>query len=82
MNTENISLLAQDFFDAHKDDLVNDGDLAIPNLYQKCFAYLLYGKDADLPNETKTLLKVLDRTIKYQLKTRIECVDINPRNNG
>ena len=42
MNTENISLLAQDFFDAHKDDLVNDGDLAIPNLYQKLIGVLSF----------------------------------------
>ena len=56
MNIENLNLLAQDFFEAHKDDLVNHGDQAIANLYQKCTAFMIYGQEADLPQETKNFL--------------------------
>ena len=81
MNIENLNLLAQDFYEAHKDDLVNSGEQAIPLLYVKCMNYLVHGQEGDLPIESKNFLTLLDRHIRYQLKTRIEKVE-DPLENG
>ena len=43
--------------------------------------YLVHGQEGDLPIESKNFLTLLDRHIRYQLKTRIEKVE-DPLENG
>ncbi len=80
VNQNDLNMLAQDFFEAHIDDFVNDGPAALPQIYAKMSRYLLTGNETDIKPEAAKLLQALNRYIHYQLETRIQGVglDHNP----
>ena len=72
VNTETLNALAQDFFEAHKDDFINDGPPALPQIYAKMSRYLLTGNKTDIKPEAERLLQAINKYIHYQLETRIQ----------
>ena len=77
VNTGDLNALAQDFFEAHKDEYVNDGPQALPIIYAKMSRYLLTGNKTDISPEAERLLKAINNYIHYQLETRIQGVGQN-----